>query len=177
METSEEPSMPPIVVLTLPVCADLTYGIGQYSSKFHKNIADLLLTITLKDDSARLIFPETNNMNIAVNELKKWIDYAKEHPENSHGWIKTYTRFTLDDKKPLTRSTTFNPPHDKEPGVLRYVMPLQRAETINKINLRRNRTTITPKEPLISLDTARDHWINKQMMKKEDDFVEWKETT
>lgn len=59
---------------------------------------------------------------------------------------------------------------------LRYVLPLQRAETIAKINLKRTRTVREPRERGITFEAAKDHWINAQLMKKEDEFVNWQKT-
>lgn len=67
---------------------------------------------------------------------------------------------------------------DRNPvSAVRYVLPVQRAETINKINLRRTKTIVAPKSIQIHADNAKSHWINNQLMKRQDEFVEWKQPT
>lgn len=62
-------------------------------------------------------------------------------------------------------------------SALRYVMPIQRAETIAQINLKRTRTISAAKERRINLEDAKNHWINDQLMKRQDEFVTWEKTT
>lgn len=81
-------------------------------------------------------------------------------------------------KKPLTRSSS-SPALDDDasPSALRYVLPIQRAETIAKINLKRTRTVNVARERRITMEDAKDHWINDKLMKKEDEFVNWQKST
>lgn len=81
-------------------------------------------------------------------------------------------------KNPISRSNSSPALDDNSPAsALRYVLPIQRAETIAKINLKRTRTVSVAKERKITMEDAKDHWINDQLMKKEDEFVNWEKTT
>lgn len=62
-------------------------------------------------------------------------------------------------------------------SALKYVLPLKREDTIEKIQLKRTRTVATTRERKITLKDAKDHWINSQLMKKEDEFVHWEKTS
>lgn len=98
----------------------------------------------------------------------------------SHEWIKTYSKFGGEEKKKKPTRSNSLPNTDDEsnsPSALRYVLPIQRAETIAKINLKRTRTVNAPRERKITFESAKDHWINAQLMKKEDEFVQWQKTT
>jgi hypothetical protein len=56
---------------------------------------------------------------------------------------------------------------------LRRVLPLQRQETIENINLKRTRTVNAVKQRSLTLDGAKEHYLNAQLKKKENEFVEW----
>lgn len=91
-----------------------------------------------------------------------------------------YHKFGAEEKKPKPIRSNSLPATDdltSSPSALRYVLPIQRAETIAKINLKRTRTVNAPKERKITFEAAKDHWINAQLMKKEDEFVQWQKTT
>lgn len=79
-------------------------------------------------------------------------------------------------KSPPARANSLPVSDDLGDSSLRYVLPLQRAETIAKINLKRTRTVNEPKERRITFEAAKDHWINAQLMKREDEFVRWQKT-
>lgn len=115
--------------------------------------------------------------------------------DRSYEWTKTYSQFKSkkkkisfflfnlltfylvenSEKKPV-RSNSL-PIDDENPtSALRYVLPLQRAETIAKINLKRTRTVNVARERKIKLEDAKKHWINNQLMNREDEFVNWQKT-
>lgn len=62
-------------------------------------------------------------------------------------------------------------------STLRYVLPIERAETLASINLKRSRSVAKPKQRLINYKAAKDHYINAQLMKKEGSFVSWEKAT
>lgn len=79
-------------------------------------------------------------------------------------------------EKPV-RSNSLPLNDDNPASTLKYVLPIQRAETLSQINLKRTRTISAAKERGVSLEGAKDHWINDQLMKREDEFVTWEKTT
>lgn len=81
------------------------------------------------------------------------------------------------EKQTPTRSNSLPFIDDTPASALRYVMPIQRAETIAQINLKRTRTISAARERGINLEDAKNHWINDQLMKKQDEFVTWEKTT
>ena len=80
------------------------------------------------------------------------------------------------DNKPV-RANSLPVTDDTPASALRYVMPIQRAETIAQINLKRTRTISAARERDINIEDAKDHWINDQLMKKEQEFVNWEKAT
>lgn len=174
----------------------------------------------MKQDSARVIFPEKETMVQLLSEIKvlKAVAGKKKRrrkckvyeiltstilennkldasSDQSYEWIKTYSQFKSkkkkkslflfklltvylvekNEKKPV-RSNSL-PIDDENPtSALRYVLPLQRAETIAKINLKRTRTVNVARERKIKLEDAKKHWINNQLMNREDEFVNWQKT-
>ncbi|KAG2235121.1 hypothetical protein INT48_006502 [Thamnidium elegans] len=151
--------MPPIVLKTLPICSDLNVEIAQ-STLPNKNNSDLLVTFLMKQDSARVIFTEKETMVQLLSEIKVLKAVAVEKNE----------------KRPIRANSL--PIDDENPtSALRYVLPLQRAETIAKINLKRTRTVNVARERKIKLEDAKKHWINNQLMNREDEFVKWQKTS
>lgn len=65
---------------------------------------------------------------------------------------------------------------DNPASALRFVLPIQRAETIANITLKRARTVNVARERKIRLEDAKRHWINDQLMKRQDEFVTWQKT-
>jgi hypothetical protein len=63
------------------------------------------------------------------------------------------------------------------PSALRYVLPLQRQDTMAKINLKRTRTVVTRNERILTLEAAKQHYLNAQLKEREDEFVDWKKIT
>lgn len=182
-EESNESSMPPIIVKIIPIYSDLKFDIVQSNSPNSKK-ADLLVTFTVDKDTAKVIFPEKDVMSMFLTQLKslkaaaesKKLDSQNDH---SHEWIKAYSKFGLNKQqheKPA-RSNSLPINDDTPASALRYVLPIQRAETIAQINLKRTRTISAVKERGVSLEDAKDHWINDQLMKREDEFVTWEMTT
>ncbi|CAO3658084.1 unnamed protein product [Rhizopus stolonifer] len=186
LEESSDQSMPPIVLKTIPIYSDLSIQIAQSSLQFkQQQQSDLMVTISYSQESAQVIFPEKDIMSDILTEMKRLINTAAEHhlsseQDNSHEWIKTYQTFGKDlvnnnkSKKPISRYNTFP---TNEQSALRYVLPLKREDTIAKINLKRTRTVMTAKEKNITLREAKDHWINSQLMKREQEFVHLEKTT
>ncbi|KAI8334874.1 Endonuclease/exonuclease/phosphatase [Blakeslea trispora] len=169
-------SMSPVILKSIPIYSDLKIEIAQ-SNVHDKTKSDLLVTISVGDYTASVVFADQEAMTQCLNEMKRLKSIAEANHldsknKHSHDWIHTYTKFGL--KKPL-RSNSL--PDENSPSALRYVLPLQRAETIAKINLKRTRTINAPKEKKIAFEKAKDHWINAQLMKREDDFVQWQDTT
>ncbi|KAI8050060.1 hypothetical protein BDF21DRAFT_183158 [Thamnidium elegans] len=180
-EETKDISMPPIVLKTLPICSDLNVEIAQ-STLPNKNNSDLLVTFLMKQDSARVIFTEKETMVQLLSEIKVLKAVAENNKlystsDRSYEWIKTYSQFKIEknEKRPIRANSL--PIDDENPtSALRYVLPLQRAETIAKINLKRTRTVNVARERKIKLEDAKKHWINNQLMNREDEFVKWQKT-
>ncbi|KAI9486626.1 MAG: Endonuclease/exonuclease/phosphatase [Benjaminiella poitrasii] len=119
-----------------------------------------------------------------IRQLKSIAEANHLDSENDHlhEWVKMYSKLggaseQEKQKKPVrsnsvpVRDDTYDPAN-----TLRYVLPIQRAETIAKINLKRTRTINAPKARKITFEDAKNHWINAQLIKKEDEFVNWQKT-
>ncbi|KAG2196876.1 hypothetical protein INT46_006055 [Mucor plumbeus] len=171
--------MPPIVLKIIPVYSDLKIDIAQSNLPDSSN-SDLLVTFSAKQDSASVIFSEKTIMSDMLNQIKQLKSNAKADStnENSHEWAKHYSKYSdqKPKKSPPSRANSLPATDDLGASCIRYVLPLQRAETIAKINLKRTRTVKAPKERKITFEAAKDHWINAQLMKKEDEFVNWQKT-
>ncbi|KAG1103661.1 hypothetical protein G6F39_001752 [Rhizopus arrhizus] len=200
LEESSDLSMPPIVLKTIPIYSDLSIHIAQSDNLQNKSLqqsVDLMVTFSLNDDSAHVTFPEKDIMSDMLLEVKRLVNIAanhdlSSHQDNSHEWSKTYSKFggkrqqkvnkttthnhLVNQKKPIPRSNSL-PISEEANSALKYVLPLKREDTIEKIQLKRTRTVATTRERKITLKDAKDHWINSQLMKKEDEFVHWEKTS
>ncbi|KAI8973493.1 Endonuclease/exonuclease/phosphatase [Mycotypha africana] len=142
---------------------------------------DLQVTFTVKEGSASVIFPE-DTMPDMLNKIKELKAEAEKRDltstkDNSHEWTKVYKSYVANkDKKGNIVRSNSTPTIAGDKSALRYVMPIERSETLAKINLKRTRTVAAPKSPKITFEAAKDHWINAQLMKRENDFVDWQKT-
>ncbi|KAI8092448.1 Endonuclease/exonuclease/phosphatase [Gilbertella persicaria] len=176
--------MPPVILKIVPVYSDLKIDIAQ-SNLNAETQPDLLVTFTVKQDSISVSFPKKETMSEVLSEIKRLKSIAETHyldstNDHSHEWTKAYSKFGLDHQhKKAVRSNSLPITDDlnNPASSIRYVLPLQRAETIAKINLKRTRTVNAPKEKKITFEKAKDHWINAQLMKREDEFVQWQKAT
>ncbi|CEG64842.1 hypothetical protein RMATCC62417_01751 [Rhizopus microsporus] len=176
--------MPPIVLKTIPVYSDLKINIAQSNPLPDKTTQpDLLVTFSLNQDSAHIVFPKKEIMSEILTDIKRLITIAVNNNINSqndasYDWVNVYRKFGVGiQSKPTVRSNSL-PLRDGPDSALKYVLPLQRAETIEKINMKRTRSILsTTKERRITLKDAKDHWINSQLMKKENEFVHWEKAT
>ncbi|KAI8638811.1 hypothetical protein BD408DRAFT_11558 [Parasitella parasitica] len=170
------PSMPPLVLAIIPIYSDLKIDIAQ-SNLPDSSKSDLLVTFSAKKDSASVMFLEKPIMSDMLGQIKQLKSSAKvdSAEDDSHEWTKTYSKYS-DQKANKTlpsRANSLPTIDDLGASSLRYVLPLQRADTIAKINLKRTRTVNAPKECRITFEAAKHHWINAQLMNKEDEFVNW----
>ncbi|OBZ82545.1 Type II inositol 1,4,5-trisphosphate 5-phosphatase [Choanephora cucurbitarum] len=177
-------SMSPVILKSMPIYSDLKIEIAQ-SNLNDKRKSELLVTFSVGHHSTSVVFSEQEAMTQCLNEVKRLKSIADTHHldsknNRSHDWIRTYTKFGCKVDiwyTCINQPTRSNSVPNDSSSALRYVLPLQRAETIAKINLKRTRTITAPKERKIAFEKAKDHWINAQLMKRENDFVQWQRTT
>jgi hypothetical protein len=81
--------------------------------------------------------------------------------------------------KPTRQQTSLSLTAKNSPGKSRdtaisHVLPLQRAQTIANIQLRRTMTTASAlKKRSVESNNAKNHWINARLQDQEDSFVNW----
>ncbi|KAI9259045.1 hypothetical protein BY458DRAFT_278408 [Sporodiniella umbellata] len=163
-------SMPPKLLQIMPLYAHTRVEIAQAKG------SALVVRVGLENESMEVSFPEKETMAEVVMDIKRWIELAEEHQWTAEGdgWTEAYRQFTQPNKSPVRSNTA---PVEEISNALRYVMPLQREDTLAKIQLKRTRTLPASRERKMTLREAKDHWVNAQLMGREDEFVTWEPVT
>ncbi|KAI8339909.1 Endonuclease/exonuclease/phosphatase [Chlamydoabsidia padenii] len=162
----------------IPVTQDTKIDIAQ-ANPVNKNAQpDLLVKISLQEQSINIIFPDKDDMSAFLLKLRESITSSTGSADSDHQWINVYVNMKALGN-PTRQQTSLslnakNSPGKSRESAISHVLPLQRAQTIANIQLRRTMTAAsTVKKRMIESNNAKKHWVNARLQDQEDSFVNW----